>query len=338
MITRSVQWRLRQRTLFWGLAICSFIALGTAIWWLLAQDGGRGRQWLGDPVRSAQINQRTLPTPTPQLFMPISAREAVEENEKLPFSTEPIEPAPALILPIAQMVASGPGSIVDCLTAAIYYEAANETEQGRRAVAQVVLNRVRHPAFPNTVCGVVYEGSERASGCQFTFTCDGSLRRRPSQAGWESARKLAIGALSGAVEPEVGMATHYHADFVVPYWASSLDKITKLGRHIFYRWKGSWGRRRAFSQIVRLDATEDMKDLLGDLSELNYDDSVFVGGIADLTVAPPPSPIIADDLTATAAADKTVQSVQSGKAGSPLADEKRSALVVDAKAGKLLVK
>ena len=68
---------------------------------------------------------------------------------------------------------------LDCLTSAIYYEAGQESTDGQRAVAQVVLNRVRHPAFPASVCGVVYEGSTRATGCQFTFTCDGSLARAP---------------------------------------------------------------------------------------------------------------------------------------------------------------
>jgi len=86
-----------------------------------------------------------------------------------------------------------------CLTAAIYYEAASESEAGQRAVAQVVLNRVAHPAYPNTVCGVVYEGSERSTGCQFSFTCDGSLARRPSQLFWDRAKTVARQALAGAV-------------------------------------------------------------------------------------------------------------------------------------------
>ncbi|MFN5901342.1 MAG: cell wall hydrolase, partial [Novosphingobium sp.] len=66
---------------------------------------------------------------------------------------------------------------LQCLAAAVYYEARSESDVGQRAVAQVVLNRVAHPSYPNTVCGVVYQGSERTTGCQFSFTCDGSLAK-----------------------------------------------------------------------------------------------------------------------------------------------------------------
>lgn len=134
-----------------------------------------------------------------------------------------------------------------CLTQAVYYEAAVEPMQGRRAVAQVVLNRVRHPAYPKSVCGVVYQGSERRTGCQFSFTCDGSLLRGPSTRPWVEAEAVAKAALAGYVEPSVGTATHYHADYVLPRWAFELDKIEQLGRHIFYRFDGAWGRAKAFS-------------------------------------------------------------------------------------------
>jgi spore germination cell wall hydrolase CwlJ-like protein len=135
---------------------------------------------------------------------------------------------------------------LDCLTAAIYYEAATESIEGQRAVAQVVLNRVRHPAWPSTVCGVVFEGARRSTGCQFSFSCDGSLRRAPMAAYWERARTVAQAALNGYVYTPAGWATHYHADYVVPYWASSLIKSATVGRHIFYRWRGGWGRPAAF--------------------------------------------------------------------------------------------
>lgn len=145
-------------------------------------------------------------------------------------------------------------SALDCLTAAIYYEAANEPITGQRAVAQVILNRLRHPAFPNNVCDVVFEGSERATGCQFTFTCDGSLGRRPSAALWQRARSVAGAALGGYVEASVGHATHYHASYVVPYWAAKLTKLTTIGTHIFYQWNGSWAQPSAFRD--RYDASE----------------------------------------------------------------------------------
>ncbi len=136
---------------------------------------------------------------------------------------------------------------LDCLTAAIYYEAALESTDGQRAVAQVVLNRVRHPAYPSTVCGVVFEGARRITGCQFSFTCDGSLRRTPMAPHWQRARQVAEAALNGYVYAPAGWATHYHANYVVPYWASSLVKSTVVGTHIFYRWRGGWGRAPAFA-------------------------------------------------------------------------------------------
>ena len=135
-----------------------------------------------------------------------------------------------------------------CLTAAIYYEARSESDDGQRAVAQVVLNRVRHPAFPASVCGVVYQGSYRRTGCQFTFTCDGSLRRRPIAHIWDRARRIAEAALAGEVYAPVGNATHYHTTAILPYWASSLTRSAVVGAHIFYRWKGGAGERSAFRQ------------------------------------------------------------------------------------------
>ena len=134
----------------------------------------------------------------------------------------------------------------DCMTAAIYYEAGFESLEGKRAVGQVIINRLRNPLFPKTVCGVVFQGSDRTSGCQFTFTCDGALARKPDEEAWESARKVAIAALHGYVMKKVGNATHYHADYVAPYWSPSLVKVAVVGQHIFYRWTGGLGLPPAF--------------------------------------------------------------------------------------------
>ena len=136
---------------------------------------------------------------------------------------------------------------LDCLTAAIYYEAATEPTDGQRGVAQVVLNRVRHPAYPNSVCGVVFEGARRATGCQFSFACDGSLRRAPVESFWRRAQTVAAAALNGYVYAPVGWSTHYHANYVMPYWAPTLVKSANVGLHIFYRWRGGWGRPDAFT-------------------------------------------------------------------------------------------
>ncbi len=126
-----------------------------------------------------------------------------------------------------------------CLATAISYEAGNESTEGQIAVAQVILNRVRSPAYPKTVCGVVFQGSTRKSGCQFTFTCDGSLLRPRSAEALSSAMIVAERALSGFTASSVGGATHYHADYVTPYWASSLIKVTTIGAHLFYRLPGA---------------------------------------------------------------------------------------------------
>ena len=135
----------------------------------------------------------------------------------------------------------------ECLAQAVWYEAASESEAGQRAVAQVVLNRVAHPGWPASVCGVVYQGSERSTGCQFTFTCDGSLARRPSGTSWARAQRIAADALAGSVYAPVGLATHYHTLWVNPYWAGSLDHIGTIGAHRFYRNRGAGGQAGAFS-------------------------------------------------------------------------------------------
>jgi spore germination cell wall hydrolase CwlJ-like protein len=134
-----------------------------------------------------------------------------------------------------------------CLAMAVYYEAASESLAGQQAVAQVVMNRVRHPAWPDSVCGVVFQGSERVTGCQFSFTCDGSLNRRPSAAAMARARSVARAALGGFVYAPVGLATHYHTTQVYPYWAPSLHPVTTIGLHRFYRWTGANGRPAAFT-------------------------------------------------------------------------------------------
>lgn len=138
------------------------------------------------------------------------------------------------------------GRALKCLTDAIYYEAANEPDAGQRAVAQVILNRMRHPSYPNSVCGVIYQGSERRTGCQFSYACDGSMARVPARPAWYRAQRVAMAALAGSVYTPVGMATHYHATYVYPYWAPSLNFIGTIGAHRFYSWKGSAGAPSAF--------------------------------------------------------------------------------------------
>jgi hypothetical protein len=185
-------------------------------------------------------------TLAPEAVRQLDADAARLFNDAIPFSDLPVQAAKPFIMTPTDIVQYS--RALDCLAAAVYYEAANETPQGQAAVAQVVLNRMRHPAYPKTVCGVVFQGQERTTGCQFSFTCDGAMDRPPSVDGWARARAVASSALNGSVARDVGMATHYHANYVAPYWAERLVKIRQIGVHIFYRWTGSWGLPFAFSR------------------------------------------------------------------------------------------
>ncbi len=122
-----------------------------------------------------------------------------------------------------------------CLAEAIYHEAGFEPVIGRMAVADVVLNRVKSPQYPDSICGVVYQGSHRTTGCQFSFTCDGSLNRRRHQTTFTESDKLAGAILAGVHLPVSNNATHYHADYVKPYWAPKLTPTAQIGAHKFYK-------------------------------------------------------------------------------------------------------
>ena len=187
------------------------------------------------------------PSPEPVLLVNVTPDDARTINAGIPYSKDT---NPAARPFKYRAIDSDLARATDCLAAGVYYEAGDDAV-GQRAVAQVVLNRLRHPAFPKSVCEVVFQGSERQTGCQFTFTCDDALKRyRPSAPAWKRAQKIAAQALHGAVFSQVGNATHYHTDWVVPYWSSSLDKITKVGTHLFFRWKGYWGTAAAFARAV----------------------------------------------------------------------------------------
>lgn len=184
-----------------------------------------------------------LITSDPAVLKPLSVQDAVAANSAIAVATVANPSSSPLV------VSGGSEDFaraLQCMTTAIYYEAGNESIDGGRAVAQVILNRVRHTAYPNSVCGVVYQGSERQTGCQFSFTCDGSLLRQPRQSSWIRAQALAAEALSGRVYAPVGLSTHYHANYVLPYWAPTLLKTAVVGAHIFYRWTGTAGTQVAF--------------------------------------------------------------------------------------------
>lgn len=164
----------------------------------------------------------------------------------------PLERGPGA-RPVDATRLSGPDRIraLQCLTNAIYYEAGNEPEEGQRAVAQVVLNRVASPLWPNSVCGVVYQGGERSDmRCQFTFSCDGSMARIPASDKWARAWRVAQRALDGDIFPPIGLATFYHTLAVRPGWSESVRPVAVIGAHIFYRLPGSAGTASAFGQAL----------------------------------------------------------------------------------------
>jgi spore germination cell wall hydrolase CwlJ-like protein len=190
--------------------------------------------------RADTLAQAPLPPPPvlPTILAPETPDDARASNARLPIVAKPT-PAPPFHFAGSEADRAAARA---CLATAVLYEAGDDAP-GEKAVAQVVLNRVRHPVFPKTVCGVIFQGSERKTGCQFTFTCDGSLARAPSPAGWTRAVKIAEAALDGTVDKSVGTATHYHADYVVPYWRATLEKIAVVHTQIFYRWPGTWGSK-----------------------------------------------------------------------------------------------
>lgn len=126
----------------------------------------------------------------------------------------------------------------DCLTQAVYYEARGEGVDGMRAVAQVILNRVRHPAFPKTICNVVYQGALHGTSCQFSFVCNGAMGNRVESSAWRRARDVAGAALEGYVMKSVGTATHFHTLRVDPMWSATMVRVATVGGHAFYQFRG----------------------------------------------------------------------------------------------------
>jgi spore germination cell wall hydrolase CwlJ-like protein len=130
----------------------------------------------------------------------------------------------------------------DCLTRGIYFEARGEVLKGQAAVAQVILNRVRNPAYPDTICGVVFQNDNWKNRCQFSFACDNLLDRILNRDSWKVAADIAMAVTAGKIWlPEVGSATHYHATYVRPAWARTMKRVARIGDHIFYRtYNGGW--------------------------------------------------------------------------------------------------
>ncbi|MEO8812836.1 MAG: cell wall hydrolase [Caulobacteraceae bacterium] len=208
-------------------------------------DGGRG-PGLGGRAEGWEVVDLADP---PNLGLgSLDPRRAREVNALLPALGATPSPATPFVL---RARGAERARALFCLTQAIYYEAALEPTAGQQAVAQTILNRVRHPAFPKSVCGVVYQGSQQATGCQFSFTCDGSRVRPPMAEFWNRAKAVAGQALDGFVMADVGTATAYHADYVFPRWGPTFVKIRQIGTHIFYRFPGPAGQAASFREKYR---------------------------------------------------------------------------------------
>jgi spore germination cell wall hydrolase CwlJ-like protein len=241
------------------LAVLLALAAASAIWWYAQAPSAPGRGWFGFPplapaAQPPAIPEQTLLDVAPDDARAINARQAFIEGA-------PVPAMPFVFAGSQQSLARA----TDCLAAAAWYEAGDDG-LGQRSVVQVVVNRALNPAFPASICRVVFQGAERRTGCQFSFTCDGSMRRTPSAAAWSRARAAAFAALRGAVDGSVGYATHYHTDWVVPTWRTSLDKIAQVRTHLFYRWRGYWGTPPAFAARRKVIREEPIVPPLGRLS------------------------------------------------------------------------
>lgn len=171
-------------------------------------------------VPSARLAALTAPPPP-------DAREVATARPGLPVSYDPSFIA-------AQPRASG-GEQWRCLAEALYFEARGESVAGMFAVGEVILNRVDSRAYPNTVCGVVKQGTGRRYQCQFTYTCDGHAERITEPAAWERVGKVARLLLDGAERKLTDGATHYHTRAVSPSWSRRFPRTAVIGSHIFYR-------------------------------------------------------------------------------------------------------
>lgn len=281
--------------MIWGLAAVVIVA-GLLIA-LLTMDDDRGflDKIPFGPARArpatAELSIDDLPLETlvPSDILKLSAEDALARNMALPISRVANPLAPPFVA--SWLGGDLPKSTV-CLAQAVYYEANGEPLVGQRAVAQVVLNRLRHPRYPKTVCDVVFQGSERPTGCQFSFTCDGSLSRTPNAARWATAMGVATAALQGWTSVAAGQATHYHTLYVFPKWAPELLKTGVIGHHVFYRLPGRFYDYSVFRDAVA--ANPPPPDAAAtDAVDLTVDPSLLPGGGVGtgdpVTLAAPPA-------------------------------------------------
>ena len=214
-MSSGTQARTDRRGLFSAALIGSGIGLGLGASYLTAGLG----QAAADHFRGQQV---------------AAATQGVSPETMLQRGMGAGDPATLAQAGPKDRVSSDRGRELYCLTSAVYFEARGETSRGQAAVAQVVMNRVANPRFPKSVCGVVFQGVA-THGCQFSFACDGSMRRGREAAAWDRARRIAERALSGVVLADVGKATHFHTTGVDPEWGPQMLRVAQVGLHVFYR-------------------------------------------------------------------------------------------------------
>ena len=179
-----------------------------------------------------------------------------------------------------------------CLSQAIYYESRGESYNGQVAVGEVIMNRVRSRAYPNTICGVVYQGSHRQTGCQFTFTCDGSINRRPRGAAWTEAQQIATQIMLGYTRPMTQRATHYHTHAVNPVWSAGLVETTTIGSHVFYRFPNR-SERATYQQALAERMASRRNRSSQDLIPAAVDEAMDAeAAVADTDAATADAPVV----------------------------------------------
>lgn len=221
------------RLLGWGVAICALI-IASVSFPSIAENVNTQR---AEAYWATKAGALTAAQGSPKdAFAEDYAELVLREDLTTPFSRDAyVLKAGAPIDLDSLRAAKRAMSEHQCLSEAVFYEARSEIKAGQRAVAEVVLNRVKSKHYPNTVCGVVYQGSERRTGCQFSFTCDGSLDEIPAGRPWERSRQISALMLSSSVRPITRNATHYHTFDVDPVWSKTLKMTRSIGTHKFYR-------------------------------------------------------------------------------------------------------
>jgi len=186
---------------------------------------------LGTPPDSAALSAIQSVTPGDGAPLPlIASQKLAYARANAPLTPE--KPETALVADDKQLW---------CMATAIYFESRGEVYRGQVAVAQVVMNRVKHRLYPSTICGVVFQNQHRRNACQFSFACDGIPETVNDAKSWAQAQEIAKKVMAGELYlTEVGNATHYHATYVKPKWAPRMVKLAQVGQHIFYRFKSGW--------------------------------------------------------------------------------------------------